>query len=264
MRLICAGLSDVGVARDHNEDNFWLSEDGEPLCIVADGMGGHRSGEVASQLAVETIVQFYRDTMLGESDDLDFKSPFGGLFRRKKKNELSEEQRLVQGLLHANRTIFDASSSNEQFKGMGTTCVSAYFVEDGVYVAHIGDSRCYRYRRGKLELITEDHSLANEYVRMGILQPEDLEHFPYKNVVTRACGLAPEVEVDINFFEIEDGDIYLLCSDGLTDCASNEKIRQILAATPDLDDACERLVEAANNGGGTDNITVILAQTLLA
>jgi len=264
MRLICAGMSDVGVAREHNEDNFWLSETGEPLCIVADGMRGHRSGEVASEIAVKSIVEYYRETVIDPEDETSFKSPFGGLFRRKKKTEFNEEARLVQSLLTANRSIYDASSKNELYKGMGTTCVSAYFVEDGVYVAHIGDSRCYRFRKGKLELITEDHSLANEYVRMGILSPEDLEHFPYKNVVTRACGLAPEVEVDCNFFEIEDGDIYLLCSDGLTDCANEAKITAILRATPDLDDACEKLVDAANAGGGTDNITVILAQTLLA
>ena len=115
-----------------------------------------------------------------------------------------------------------------------------------------------------LELLTEDHSLANEYVRMGILSPEDLEFFPYKNVVTRACGLSEHVEVDSTFEETDDGDTYLLCSDGLTDCVSDEDIRQILLAHEDLDDATAALVDAANAGGGTDNITVILARTLLA
>ncbi|MEL6180219.1 MAG: serine/threonine-protein phosphatase, partial [Myxococcota bacterium] len=134
----------------------------------------------------------------------------------------------------------------------------------GVYIAHIGDSRGYRLRDGQLEHLTEDHSLANEYVRMGILAPEDIEHFPYKNVITRACGLAADVEVEVNYEEIRDGDIYLFCSDGLTDCVNDLSIREMLLAIPDLDDCAEALVDAANDGGGTDNITVLLAKILLA
>lgn len=263
MRLICAGITDVGVARDHNEDDFYLSQGGEPLCVVADGMGGHRSGEVASALAVETIVQYYRDTVIDPEDEAAaVRSRFWPW--RKKKPENSEERRLVQAILCANKAIYDAAERSEGQKGMGTTVVAAYFVEHGLYIAHIGDSRTYRLRRGKLELLTEDHSLANEYVRMGILSPADLEHFPYKNVVTRACGLAEEVEVESAFETSEDGDIYLLCSDGLTDCVTDDDIHRILMTHDDLDDASAVLVDAANRNGGTDNITVILAQTLLA
>lgn len=264
MRLICTGITDVGLTRDHNEDNFWLEPDGEALCIVADGMGGHRSGEVASRIAIETIVQHYRDTVIDPDDELAFKSPFSWPFRRKKSSTgNNQEERLVQGLLAANSAIYKSSSENELYKGMGTTIVACYFVDHGVYIAHIGDSRGYRLRNDTLELLTEDHSLANEYVRMGILSPEDLEHFPYKNVITRACGLAAEVEVEVDYEEIQDGDVYLFCSDGLTDCVPDLKIREIMRSIPDLDACAEALVDAANEGGGTDNITVLLAKTLL-
>ena len=264
MRLICTGITDVGKARDHNEDNFFLDPNGEPLCIVADGMGGHKSGEVASQIAVETIVEHYKDTVLGpDEENVSFKSPFSWAFKRSRPENFQEE-RIVQALLKANSSIFNAASNNELYKGMGTTIVSAYFMEHGVYIAHIGDSRGYRLRDGKLEHLTEDHSLANEYVRMGILAPEDIEHFPYKNVITRACGLAADVEVEVNYEEIRDGDIYLFCSDGLTDCVNDASIRELLLAIPDLDDCAEALVDAANDGGGTDNITVLLAKTVLA
>ncbi len=263
MRLLCAGITDVGIARDHNEDNFYLSQSGEPLCVVADGMGGHQSGEVASGLAVDTIVDYYRETVLDPEDEEFAVGKFHWPWKRKKPENV-EERRLIQALLCANKAIYDESQNNEQYRGMGTTIVSAYFMPDGVYIAHIGDSRAYRLRDGALELLTEDHSLANEYVRMGILSPEDLQYFPYKNVVTRACGLAEEVEVDTTFEDTEDGDIYLLCSDGLTDCVSDEDIKSILCEIKDLDKASAELIDAANRGGGTDNITVILAKTLLA
>jgi serine/threonine protein phosphatase PrpC len=262
MRLICAGLTDVGVSREHNEDFFYLSQEGEPLCVVADGMGGHRSGEVASELAVNTITKYYQETVLDPEEEVAVTSRFS-LFKKKRKKNV-DELRLVQSLLCANKLIFEESERNEKYKGMGTTIVAAYFMENGVYIAHIGDSRCYRLRDQKLELLTEDHSLANEYVRLGILSPEDLEFFPYKNVVTRACGLQDHVEVESSFQEIDDRDVYLLCSDGLTDCVSDKDILRILLENENLNKAALALINAANAGGGTDNITVILAQTLLA
>jgi protein phosphatase len=263
MRLICAGITDVGVAREHNEDDFYLSADGEPLCVVADGMGGHRCGEVASALAVETIVRYYADTVLDPEDEAAAVGSRFWLFRRRKPED-AEERRLVQAILCANKSIFDTAAAEAGKSGMGTTVVAAYFVESGVVIAHIGDSRAYRLRRGRLELLTEDHSLANEYVRMGILSPEDLDSFPYKNVVTRACGLAADVEVDSTFESVENGDIYLLCSDGLTDCVQDTEIRRILMTHKDLKGASTELVDAANANGGTDNITVLLAKTRLA
>lgn len=248
MKLVCAGMTDVGQVREHNEDDFYLSEGEDALCIVADGMGGHRSGEVASALAIKAMVEYYRETMAdySEAEDISGASP--------------EQHRLSRAVQTSNRAVFSAASSNEAYRNMGTTIVSGFFTERGVYLAHIGDSRCYRLRGTMLEQRTEDHSLANEYVRMGILSAEDVEYFPYKNVITRACGLSEDVEVDIHYEELEPGDVYLFCSDGLSDMVSDAEINVIMNDASDLDEMCRELVERANNNGGADNITVVLAK----
>jgi|AP45_3_1055517.scaffolds.fasta_scaffold71266_1 protein phosphatase len=248
MKLVCAGMTDVGQVREHNEDDFYLSEGEEALCIVADGMGGHRSGEVASALAIKAIVEFYRETL----------APYAELHHD---SSVSPEQhRLTQAIKTANSAVFAAASSNEAYRNMGTTIVGGFFTDQGVYLAHIGDSRCYRLREGSLEQRTEDHSLANEYVRMGILSAEDVEYFPYKNVITRACGLADEVEVDVHFEDLQAGDVYLFCSDGLSDMVSDAEINVIMNDHDNLEDMCRELVARANANGGADNITVVLAK----
>ncbi len=247
MKLVCAGMTDVGIAREHNEDDFYLSEGDEALCIVADGMGGHRSGEVASALAIKAMVEYYRESM-AHYDEPD--NP----------EDSPEQVRLTRAVLNANGAVFSAASANESYHGMGTTIVSGFFTDRGVYLAHIGDSRCYRLREGNLEQRTEDHSLANEYVRMGILSAEDVEYFPYKNVITRACGLTDEVEVDIHFEELQASDLFLFCSDGLSDMVPDAEIVDIMRANTNLDDMCRELVERANANGGADNITVVLAR----
>lgn len=257
MKLRCAGMTDVGCTRDHNEDDFYLSDGDQALCIVADGMGGHQSGEVASAMAIRAIVEYYRDSepdgtngyegktaeVNGESQDLD-------------------QLRLGEALKTANDAVFTAASGEEAFDGMGTTIVSGYFTEDGVYMAHIGDSRAYRYRDGRLEQMTPDHSLANEYVRMGILAKEDVEFFPYKNVITRACGLAEDVEVDTQFRELRPNDLYIFCSDGLTDMVPDAQIEELIEAHDEVSELVQSLVDRANENGGNDNITVILARVL--
>lgn len=253
MKLVCAGMTDVGCTRDHNEDDFYLSDGDEALCIVADGMGGHRSGEVASAMAIRAIVDYYRETIPNSQDDYDETVVNGEPL------DLNQE-RLREALKIANSAVFEAAAGDEAFDGMGTTIVSGYFTEDGVYMAHIGDSRVYRYRHGSLEQLTPDHSLANEYVRMGILAKEDVEFFPYKNVITRACGLADQVEVDAQFESFGDGDLFIFCSDGLTDMVSDAELEQILDEEDDLETLCETLVERANQNGGADNITVVLAR----
>jgi PPM family protein phosphatase len=254
MKLVCAGITDVGSVRDHNEDDFYLSDGDEALCIVADGMGGHRSGEVASAMAIKAIVEYYRETIPGNGES------YG-----KKKNGEDEtvdldQYRLVQAMLMANGAVFDAASNNELYQGMGTTVVSGYFVDGGVYMAHIGDSRAYRWRKGVFEQLTADHSLANEYVRMGILSQEDVEFFPYKNVITRACGLADQVEVDILYTPVEPGDLYVLCSDGLSDMVRDPDIKAVLERHEELEKMCAELVDMANANGGADNITMIIAR----
>ncbi|AWV88312.1 Stp1/IreP family PP2C-type Ser/Thr phosphatase [Bradymonas sediminis] len=254
MKLICAGMTDVGSTRDHNEDDFYLSDGKEALCVVADGMGGHRSGEVASAMAIKAMVEYYRETMSDEASAPD--PPVG---EDGEEVDLIE-YRLREAVLSANTAVFTAASESEMYQGMGTTIVLGYFTNDGAYFANIGDSRAYRFRDGKLEQRTEDHSLANEYVRMGILAAEDIEYFPYKNVITRACGLADEVEVDVHFEEMQVDDIFLFCSDGLSDMIRDGQIEQLFKEEDDLEKLCRRLIDVANENGGEDNITVILAK----
>jgi protein phosphatase len=254
--LQCVGTTDVGMARDHNEDDFYLSRGEEALCIVADGMGGHRSGEVASAMAIRAMVEYYRETM--PADGLEGRE-LGDVEVGEDEIDV-DEHRLVQAIQSANASVFEAASSNEVYQGMGTTIVSGYFTHRGVYLGHIGDSRAYRYRDGELEQRTNDHSLANEYVDMGILSSDDVEFFPYKNVITRACGLGEEVEVASHFEPTRDGDHYLFCSDGLTDMVSTERIEEMLADYADLERLCSRLVAEANDNGGEDNITVVIAR----
>ncbi|MBQ9817573.1 MAG: Stp1/IreP family PP2C-type Ser/Thr phosphatase [Proteobacteria bacterium] len=257
MRLKCAGLTDTGMVREHNEDSFLVSQT-ESFVVVADGMGGHQSGEVASSMAIKEIMEYYDATIHQEAPiELPF-WPSG-----KPKPSSREERRVIAALVKANSVINKAAGENPKYNGMGTTCVSAYFVEEGVIIAHVGDSRCYRLRKGVLEQMTEDHSLANEYIRQGILKPEDLRSFPYKNVITRAIGLADTVEVETNFYKHEDGDIYLLCSDGLSDPVKEPQLVEILTKySNDLPKACRELIIAANQNGGPDNVTALLAKTV--
>lgn len=252
MKLVCAGMTDVGTTREHNEDDFYLAEGEEALCVVADGMGGHRSGEVASAMAIKAIVEFYRETTVDGKGDARLNDG--------EQERSLDEYRLVKAIRQANKAVFQAASESELYRGMGTTIVCGYFIEDGVYFAHIGDSRGYRFRNGKLEQQTEDHSLANEYVRMGILKSEDVEHFPYKNVITRACGLTDDVEVDVVYSPVEPGDLFLLCTDGLTDMINDAGIQEMLQDHKDLEKLAKALVDRANDNGGADNITLILAK----
>lgn len=253
MKLICAGITDVGNAREHNEDDFYLSDGNEALCVVADGMGGHRSGEVASAMAIKAMVEYYRETM--SQEDLEEASEDG-----EEPVELIQ-RRLRQAVQKANEAVYTAASESEMYRGMGTTIVSGFFTDHDVFLANIGDSRAYRLRDGDLEQRTEDHSLANEYMRMGILAAEDMEYFPYKNVITRACGLAANVEVDVHREKLQPGDLFVFCTDGLTDMVADDQLRELLLEEDDdLETLCETLVDTANEQGGDDNITVILAR----
>lgn len=256
MRLNCAGITDIGSTRDHNEDDFYLSHGNEVLCVVADGMGGHQSGEVASAIAIRAIVEYFRETMQDEDglDELNQMVSDGVLTCP------VHQYRLIQALRIANHAVFQAANSSRSYQGMGTTVVSCYFHQDSVFFAHIGDSRAYRYRDGLFERQTEDHSLANEYLRSGLLTAETVKTFPYKNVITRACGLGSDVEVEANERKMLPGDLYLLCSDGLSDMVPDDEIIELLEAYSELDNLCEKLVERANANGGVDNITVIVAR----
>lgn len=252
-------MTDTGMTRDGNEDSFFISET-EALALVADGMGGHRSGEVASSMAIEVIRDYYAKTLADLSDNIRFRLlswPFG-----RRKPEHAEERRLIEATMIANHKIFNHATRHEECRGMGTTLVGAYFLEAGAYFIHVGDSRAYRFRQGKLSLLTSDHSLANEYLQMGILRPDEIDHFPYRNVITRALGLNDTVEPEVQFETLQGGDIYLFCSDGLSDPLSDQEISKIIRNNKDLDEICRTLIAAANTAGGPDNITAVLAQTL--
>ncbi len=225
-----AGLSDVGRQRDANEDNFVIAE---PLFAVADGMGGAQAGEVASRTAADVFAQ------VEGSDD-------------------QPEQLLTDLTREANRRIFEMSRTDASRRGMGTTLTAAMVWSKGVSIGHVGDSRAYRLRDGKLEQLTHDHSLVAELQRSGQLTAEAAENHPQRSIITRALGPEPDVEVDAHTHTARAGDVYVLCSDGLTGMISDADMEAILRGAGTLDDAAQALVKAANQSGGKDNITVVL------
>lgn len=250
MKLNSSGRTHVGMKRAHNEDSLRLCRE-ENLFIVADGMGGHASGEVASQMSVETLAEFFRAT--AEDDEITW--PY-----KMDKERRYDENRVVTGIKLSNRRIFESASRDARLKGMGTTIVATFFTGETCYIGHVGDSRVYRYRNNELVLLTEDHSLLNDYIKMRQLTPEEIEAFPHKNVIVRALGMKETVQVDVTHERPEPGDVYLLCSDGLSGMLSDARMAEMMAAEDDLDALCERLIDAANQAGGTDNITVILVR----
>ncbi len=250
LRIEVAGETNVGMKRNHNEDNFSILEE-NGLYIVADGMGGHASGEVASQMAVDALKEFFAAT----EQDPERTWPY-----KMDRSKGYEENRLITGIKLANLRIYESAQREARQRGMGTTLVSLFAVEDGVYVAHVGDSRTYRLRDKRLEQLTEDHSLLNDYIKMKRLTPEEIANFPHKNVIVRALGMKDTVKVDTRFETPREGDTYLLCSDGLSGPVSDEEILEIMLNAPDLKGAASRLIERANQNGGPDNITCVLAR----
>ncbi|WP_083604335.1 Stp1/IreP family PP2C-type Ser/Thr phosphatase [Pajaroellobacter abortibovis] len=249
MRAIAAGVSDVGLQRHHNEDSFLIMREHD-IFIVADGMGGHRAGDVASQLAIEAITTFFQSTAHGH-----ITGPF--YFD----TQLSEkENRFLASIHFANKKIFEKSNRVHQCYGMGTTIVGAMFnsIQNRMLIGHVGDSRCYRIRKSTIQLLTNDHSLYNEYlVDMPNLTEQQLQELP-RNVITRALGMQEQVVVDFNYDNTHAGDIYLLCSDGLSSMLSEQEIHQIVVHSQTIQNTCQQLVQRANERGGTDNITVIV------
>ena len=250
MKIRYAAKTDVGMKRTHNEDYFSLIED-EQLFIVADGMGGHASGEVASKMAAETISEFYQRTK-----DAEATWPF------KMDRSLSyTENRLVCSIKLANLRIYETSCRDIRYKGMGTTIVSSLICGDKVYIGHVGDSRCYRLRGDKIDQLTRDHSLLEDYKEAKPdMSDEEERNFPHKNVITRALGMRETVQVDIRAYKIEPNDIYILCSDGLSGMVTDEGIRGVLKGSKSLERAVAELVDQANRSGGTDNITTLLLE----
>jgi protein phosphatase len=250
LRIEVAAETNVGMKRTHNEDNFSILEK-HGLYLVADGMGGHASGEVASRIALEAMKEFFEAT----ATDTDKTWPY-----KMDRTKGYEENRLIVGIKLANLRIFEAAQRDARQRGMGTTIVTLFALEDGVYVAHVGDSRCYRIRGGAIEQITEDHSLLNDYIKMKRLTPEEIANFPHKNVIVRALGMKDTVKVDTRYETPLANDLFLLCSDGLSGPVSDEEILAICASSASLKTAASRLIARANENGGPDNITVVLTR----
>lgn len=245
-----AGKTDVGKQRVRNEDNFLIMEDFF-LSSVADGMGGHVDGNIASQIAVDTLKENYLARYKEKIGDLSTKE------------DILKEQELFLGSVvqEANKNIFQRNRGCLTLQGMGTTVVVLQVGQGYVITACVGDSRIYRFRDDKLEQLTLDHSLVGELIRYNIIGEKDLLFLQNKNIITRALGMSDKVVVDITSHESKEDDIYLLCSDGLTDLVPDEIIRDIIGENREnLDNLVNILIDEANNRGGQDNITVSIVK----
>ena len=255
MRITHAARTDVGMKRDNNEDNLLVFPEQYLYCVF-DGMGGHAAGEVASGIAAREIKEFF---------DLTGKDPDATWPYKDDRAKTYDENRLVISIKLANARIMEASESDTSKKNMGTTCVTLHFTERNGQVkglvAHTGDSRVYLFRENKLKRITVDHSLVEEYLRMGKITEEEAKNFPQKNIILRALGQQRQVDVEINPHEPRPGDIFMLCSDGLSGMVEDKFMESILQKQSGNLEACaKKLLDTANANGGVDNSTVVLAR----
>lgn len=232
--------TDVGKKRRINEDSagYFYNQSGELLLVVCDGVGGHQAGEVASQMVRDHIGETFLKTQFATLDEL--------------------KQFLIETVEEANLMVYQQGQDKENLFGMGTTLVLAAVMGQAVIVMNVGDSRAYLYRDHTLSQITEDHSLMNELLKTGEVTRQEAEHHPQKNYITRSIGLQPSVDIDSLIVEAEVGDIYLLCSDGLSNLVSGQEICQAIEETP-IENLADHLVAMANEAGGSDNITTVIA-----
>jgi len=246
--LEVATATHSGMVRSHNEDS--IAADAQiGLAVLADGMGGYNAGEVASGIAVELIKTEMKKSLSAKRPD--------------ELNGQVVEQLVLQHATSANTSIYQAAQSHPQYSGMGTTLVVALWHNNHMSVGHIGDSRLYRLRDGKLEQVTHDHSLLQEQIDSGMITKEQAKHSQNKNLVTRAVGIDPQVETEVHTYPVQPGDIYLLCSDGLSDMVTDEDVQLTLSSLQtNLPLAAQQLVQQANDNGGRDNVSVILVRVL--
>ena len=251
-KLKFAELTNTGMVREHNEDAIGSNVD-MGLMVLADGMGGYNAGEVASGIAVQTITDLAAEGATREQrHDVD---PHTGLMR--------QTIVLRDAVARANKIIFQTAQSQTHCEGMGTTLVAAMFYDNRISIAHVGDSRAYRLRDERFEQLTMDHSLLQELVDRGFYSEEEAQRSTNRNYVTRALGVEPTVEVEVQEYEVLPGDIYLLCSDGLPDMVEDEDIHLTISTfNASLDVVGEQLVQLANEHGGRDNVSVMLAHVL--
>lgn len=232
--------SDIGKIRENNEDTFYVSKDIKvPLYLVADGMGGHKAGEIASSMAIDIIEKNFTNL----------------------KNKSIDEDKIIKlikkSIEEANTKIYLKSIGNKQLKGMGTTITLAYILKNKIYLGHVGDSRAYLIKDEDIYQITEDHSFVNELLKSGSITKEEAKTHPKKNMITRAVGSSSIIEMDLMVKKYDKNDILILCSDGLTNMVTDSEILETLKSEYDVQKSCEILVDLANDNGGRDNITVV-------
>lgn len=230
--------TDKGIVRDKNQDAYYVSfEEIYPLFIIADGMGGHKAGETASEMAIEIINKNFKQSLLSSEEEI--------------------KKRIRNSIYDANEKIYKKAMKYEKFSGMGTTVTMAYIMNDKIFVGHVGDSRAYILRNNKFFQITEDHSLVEELIKNGSISKEEARCHPQRNIITRAVGTSLEIMADIIVEPKYKDDILLLCTDGLTNMLDDEEIKEFLLRNDNMQKTCEDLVEFSNHKGGFDNITVL-------
>ncbi|WP_342497800.1 Stp1/IreP family PP2C-type Ser/Thr phosphatase [Bacillus sp. FSL R7-0672] len=244
MLIRAAFLTDTGKVRQHNEDDagIFAAKEDSLLAVVADGMGGHLAGDVASKMAVSSLKEYWEETSSIPEKPAD------------------QESWLISKISDINDQVYEHAQNNEECQGMGTTIVCALVHLQTVTIAHIGDSRCYLLREGALTQLTDDHSLVNELVKTGEISKADAEYHPRKNVLTKALGTDKRVQIDARTFEVDPGDQILLCSDGLSNKVEEENLTHILTQTTAPEEKVTELIQTANDNGGEDNITAVLLE----
>ncbi|NGX58459.1 MAG: putative protein phosphatase 2C-type [Chlamydiae bacterium] len=247
IRVESWGLTDIGLVRTNNED-VWSQLKDDQFFIIADGMGGHRAGEVAAKEAVEALSRIVSQGFR-EKPSKDFSL-----------NELKEF--LYSGIIDVNSVVYSIGSSDDSLRGMGTTLCCLCVVQEGVVYAHVGDSRIYRLRDGQLSQLTTDHTLVAPYVDTSNDEPQNKDNISYKNFLTRTIGNDPLTIPDVEIATIQNGDIYMLCSDGLTDMVPPEEIERVMLSSPTVQDCAQDLVTIAKVNGGIDNVTVVVLKLI--
>ncbi len=241
------GVSDIGLMRKINEDALYFQKQsvkGKPfICVIADGMGGHNAGEIASRMAVTQMVEFYKNEMININCSINRYISL-----------------INEGFASVNKNIFIESACNKKYSGMGTTLIVTLIIDKTMIVGHVGDSRVYFIRDGNIKKITTDHSYVAELVKNGTIKPEEANSHPQKNLITRAVGTEQEIKVDINTLDLKNGDYILMCTDGLSNMIKEEEIINTVLLDKGLEDKCNILIKTANEKGGHDNATVIIIE----
>lgn len=240
-KVLACGITDVGLVRQNNED-AWAELPNLNFYVLADGMGGHRAGEIASHEAVKAVCENFQQTLAIAGPNLS----------------LEEAHGLVQlSIEHANSTIYELSQMDRDLRGMGTTLCCIYYHPKGIIYAHVGDSRIYQLKNRRLIQLTKDHSLLRELVDLGQMNEQGASDFLYKNIITKAVGTESFVEPTVQVCDISNGDVFLMCSDGLSDMLSIKEMEDVLNQNPDINIATQALLDRAKEKGGYDNITIV-------